>query len=305
LLPIAQTADPDALSDTITQLRDTLDPDAADEAYLRALEQRDITLTPVGDLYQLRGVLDPVTGQSLKTMLYGMSKPDSKDDDRTAGQRRVDGLRQLCAQRLRHGVPTDHGHRPQLFVTVTRPRLARATGLADRAIAGTPTRSCDDLAAANGDRSGAHAAPISRRCCTATAPSATCCSPNWRVTPTTPRSPPPAAPAIPMTGATRTTVRTQVAGPTPAQAPIPAQALPKTDTLHKTAAPPGPPGPLDNVDPHRLHDELKRHRQRRNRTDRHHLWLYRRRSLPGPYDRSAGKRDNDSDDETDTFPQRE
>jgi hypothetical protein len=63
LSPIAQTADPDALSDTITQLRDTLDPDASVEAYLRALEQRDITLTPVGDLYQLRGVLDPVTGR--------------------------------------------------------------------------------------------------------------------------------------------------------------------------------------------------------------------------------------------------
>jgi hypothetical protein len=46
-----------------------------------------------------------------------------------------------------------------------------------------------------------------------------------------------------MTRATRTTVRTQVAGPTPAQAPIPAQALPKTDTLHKTAAHPAHPGP--------------------------------------------------------------
>jgi hypothetical protein len=163
LLPVAQAADPDAVRDAVKHLRDTLDPDAADEAYVRALDRRDITLTPVGDLYQLTGVLDPVTGQSLKTVLYGMSKPESDHDDRTPGQRRVDALRQLCDERLRDGVPTDHGHRPHLFITITRRRLHHATGLADRAVSGTHRddhrRDSDDMndgTGACGHGSGGH-----------------------------------------------------------------------------------------------------------------------------------------------------
>jgi hypothetical protein len=136
LLPVAQTGDPDDLATTIQRLRDTLDPDAADEAYVRALEARDVTVTPVGDLYQLRGVLDPITGQTVKNALYALAAPTSKDDPRTAGQRRVDALRQVCDERLRNGVPTDHGIRPQLIVTVTQPRLTHtAPGLAHRAVA--------------------------------------------------------------------------------------------------------------------------------------------------------------------------
>jgi Domain of unknown function (DUF222)/HNH endonuclease len=79
--------------------------------------------------------LDPITGQSLKNLMYALAKPTSKDDDRTAGQRRVDALHQLCDERLRYGAPTDHGHRPHLLVTVTRPRLNHAisaTGRPDR-----------------------------------------------------------------------------------------------------------------------------------------------------------------------------
>jgi hypothetical protein len=123
LLSAAMEADPDGLAQVTQRLRDTLDPDAADEAYVRALERRDVTVNKVGDLYQLRGVLDAVTGESLKTVLYGLSKPTSKDDIRAAGQRRVDALRTLCDERLRHGVPTDRGFRPHLFVTVTADKL--------------------------------------------------------------------------------------------------------------------------------------------------------------------------------------
>ena len=50
----------------VRKVRDTLDPDAADAAYLRALERRDITVTQVGEGFDIRGFLDPQTGAAFK-----------------------------------------------------------------------------------------------------------------------------------------------------------------------------------------------------------------------------------------------
>jgi hypothetical protein len=454
LLPVALAADPDAVRDAVKHLRDTLDPDAADEAYVRALERRDITVTPVGDLYQLRGVLDPVTGESVKTVLYAMSKPDSKADERTVGQRRVDALRRLCEERLRYGVPTDHGHRPQLFITVTGRRLQQATrpGLADRAITGTHhnTDSCPGTDATNGgtgcgcgQESGGHdgcggpagcryapavlhgfgsigddllarlaceadrtevtvdqtghvldvgrthrLATLKQRIAVYTRQGGVCAAPGCRnthlelhhliwwchgghtdldhlagyctrchhlihqhllvVTPDgdggwvhqdrsgrvlddTRRDadranrdhlhhlahqtfdPPantddpdepdhPNGPGDPDGPGDR--------APDPDPSPDPGGGASAASAAERGHAAPGggstgPPRPLDDVDPHRLHHELKRHHRRRNRIDQHRRRLYRRHNLPDPYDGSAGRRDNDSDGDTDIFPQRE
>lgn len=127
LLEIAQACDADAVRQAVQKTRETLDPDAADAAYIRALERRDITVTQVGEGFDVRGFLDPVNGAAFKTMLAARSVKTSVDDDRTAGQRRADVLGELSTAVLQHGLPTDRGLRPQVFVTVPADRLRTVT----------------------------------------------------------------------------------------------------------------------------------------------------------------------------------
>jgi hypothetical protein len=127
VLGVAKVCDADAVKATIKRLRDTLDPDAAEAAYLIALERRDITVAAVGEGYAVHGFLDPQTGAAFREVLYAAAKPTDADDGRTAGQRRVDALRDLCTSVLAQGLPTDRGLRPQLFVTVPADRLTAAT----------------------------------------------------------------------------------------------------------------------------------------------------------------------------------
>ena len=126
LVEVASTCDADAVRTALRRARDTLDPDAADAAYIRALERRDLTITAVGEGYDVRGFLDPETGVALREVLYSFAKPTSADDDRPAGHRRVDGVRELCRSFLDHGLATDRGLRPHLYVTVPAARLATA-----------------------------------------------------------------------------------------------------------------------------------------------------------------------------------
>ena len=127
LLHVAETCDADAVRATIRKTRDTLDPDAADAAYLRALERRDVTVTQVGEGFDIRGYLDPATGAAFKSVLYSHAGTTSADDDRAAGQRRVDALHDLSISWMEHGLPTDRGLRPHLYVTVPAERLNTTT----------------------------------------------------------------------------------------------------------------------------------------------------------------------------------
>lgn len=131
LLDVNESCDADGLRAAIKQTRDTLDPDAADAAYLAALERRDIRVTPVGDGYDVRGYLDPETGAAFSTVLTSLSAKQSADDDRPSGHRRVDGLRVMSLAFLDHGLPTDRGLRPHLLVTVPADRLRTATAGAE------------------------------------------------------------------------------------------------------------------------------------------------------------------------------
>ena len=110
-----------------TRSRDVLDPDAAEAAHVRAMEQRDVTVTAVGDGFALGGFLPADTGAMLKDVLWAGAKPASADDTSTAGQRRFDALHDLCASVLDHGLPSDRGMRPHLLVTVGADRLDAAT----------------------------------------------------------------------------------------------------------------------------------------------------------------------------------
>ncbi len=127
LLDVATACDADAVAQAMTRLRDTLDPDAADEAYVRALERRDLKVAEVGDGFAVNGFVDPETGVMFRQVLYAGAQPTSPDDERSAGQRRVGALNELCRSVLDHGLPTDRGLRPHLFVTITADRLAELT----------------------------------------------------------------------------------------------------------------------------------------------------------------------------------
>ncbi len=127
VLEVARECDADAVRHTIRTVRDTLNPDAADAAYVHSLDRRDVTVSHVGEGYVVRGFLDAETGAMFHRVLYSVAKPADRDDDRTAGQRRVDGLRETCRSLLDHGLPSDRGLRPHLFVTVSADRLAAVT----------------------------------------------------------------------------------------------------------------------------------------------------------------------------------
>ncbi len=142
LLDVAETCDADAVKRAVWKLRDVLDPDAADQAYVDRLNNRDISVAETNGGFVIRGFVDPETGVMVKQVLYAGAKPASGDDDRTSGQRRVDALREIFRSHLDHGLPTDRGVRPHLFVTISLDQLHQITragayaGLAADAVTG-------------------------------------------------------------------------------------------------------------------------------------------------------------------------
>jgi hypothetical protein len=81
---------------------------------------------PVNGLVRLDGVLDAEGGATVKTALNAFLKP-TKNDDRTAGQRRADALVELCRRpgaEHRDGA----GPRPQLIIRASVETLAGIDG---------------------------------------------------------------------------------------------------------------------------------------------------------------------------------
>jgi hypothetical protein len=79
--------------------------------------------------YDLEGYLDPEGGATLKTALNGLLGPRPKDDERTPGQRRADGLVEIATRALDRGdLPVRGGQRPHLTVTATLETLRGDAG---------------------------------------------------------------------------------------------------------------------------------------------------------------------------------
>ena len=129
LLELARRNDPWDLREAIRTLRHSLDPDAVDEKQQKAMARRHFTLTPVGEEYVAKGVLDTETGAMLSQVLDTLSKPQS-GDERSAGQRRVDALGDLCRSVLDSGLPQDNGVRPHLTVVLSWDALVGRLGSA-------------------------------------------------------------------------------------------------------------------------------------------------------------------------------
>ena len=141
LLPVARECDPRELRAAIQRLREAVDPDAADRDWAKAQEKQDLTCTPAGNGFLVRGFLDPETGSQLSSILASWGKPVTVDgeapDDRPIARRRVDGLSGLLGAYLGSGSPSDKGVRPHLNVTVDHQTLLLA--LRGDRITPTPT----------------------------------------------------------------------------------------------------------------------------------------------------------------------
>ncbi|WP_229051201.1 HNH endonuclease signature motif containing protein [Aeromicrobium sp. Leaf350] len=127
LLDVALTCEPKELRDVARELRAAIHPDELEEAWIKGMAKRDITVNPVPDGWHVNGFLDIATGAKLKAILESLSVPREANDQRTAAERRIDGLCRLLDSVLENGLPSDKGVRPQMSVLVDAETLSAAT----------------------------------------------------------------------------------------------------------------------------------------------------------------------------------
>lgn len=123
MVAAATESAPNDFHQRVRHLRYRLDPDSLDEAYLDGMEKRDIRLAKTIGGWHLTGFLDIETGAKFDTILRSLSVPREDSDVRSPAQRRMDSLEQLLTATLQHGLPSDNGIRPHLFITATAETL--------------------------------------------------------------------------------------------------------------------------------------------------------------------------------------
>jgi hypothetical protein len=118
-LAVARVADPRAVAAVLRAFRHALDPDGADEAALARYARRGFTLSPLPDAtVHLSGLADEVTGSIIATALDAAS-PLVAGDTRTAAQRRLDALGDICRRYLAGpDAPTSGGRHPHVIITL-------------------------------------------------------------------------------------------------------------------------------------------------------------------------------------------
>lgn len=118
LLDLAAVAEPSVLRQAVRYAKAVIHPDSLDEAWIRGMERRDLTLAKLEDGWHVNGFLPIDVGAKLATVLTSLSVPRGADESRSAAQRRVDGLDTLLTRVLADGLPTDGTVTPQLHVIV-------------------------------------------------------------------------------------------------------------------------------------------------------------------------------------------
>jgi hypothetical protein len=121
LLSAAGRLDPGQLRTLSREMRYRLDPDGALADDNAIFERRRLTINQLGDgAFLLEGMLDAEGGALVRTALSALDGPPAADDQRRPEQRRADALVELASRQLRSGeLPSVHGHRPHLLVTMT------------------------------------------------------------------------------------------------------------------------------------------------------------------------------------------
>lgn len=128
LLDAAARLDPSRLRYVTRYLRYCVDPDGSSAAEDDAHSRRFLNLSQTLDgIFVIDGQLDPEAGSALRTAIAALNKP-LPNDERTAGQRRADAIGELAHRQLQAGsLPTTHGQRPHLVVTVPEQTLRGAS----------------------------------------------------------------------------------------------------------------------------------------------------------------------------------
>jgi Domain of unknown function (DUF222)/HNH endonuclease len=130
LVDAARRCDSGRLRREIAHARHALAPEAAVADAERLHERRrfDVATTFDGAVH-VDGLLDPEAGELLLAALAPLSGRTGPDDDRTPGQRRADGLAELCRAGLAGGAIPELGReRPHLTVVVPAATLDRRPG---------------------------------------------------------------------------------------------------------------------------------------------------------------------------------
>jgi hypothetical protein len=110
--------------------RHVADPDGFFEEAEENYERRRLHISQMSDgMYAVDGVLDPVTGASLKTAAEGLAKRQGPEDDRSHSQRMHDAVGEIVNHALGQGtLPRRHGVKPHINLTTTIEGLKNEVG---------------------------------------------------------------------------------------------------------------------------------------------------------------------------------
>jgi Domain of unknown function (DUF222) len=130
LVGAAEKLDIGRMSRLVAFTRYRLDADGALERDIHTHEHRWVSCDQTfGGVFVLRGELDAEGGALVKTALDALSAPAGPSDERRGSQRRADALVDLASRQLQSSdLPTAHGQRPHLTVTVSLDALQGREG---------------------------------------------------------------------------------------------------------------------------------------------------------------------------------
>jgi hypothetical protein len=138
MIEAASKLDPTQLKVVGTHLLERIDPDRAEEYEREALERaekraardRFFNLTPLGDgRARLSGILGAEAAAIVDAALQPLCRPADPHDHRTAGQRRADALRDVCALALATDrLPDNRGEKTTMTVTAPFDPIAKDLG---------------------------------------------------------------------------------------------------------------------------------------------------------------------------------
>jgi Domain of unknown function (DUF222) len=129
LVDAAVRLDPAQCRTVGKQLRHMVDPEGELAQALRDHRRRRFSISEAFDgMYVCEGLFDVEGGAVLRSALEALSMP-RKDDDRSPAQRRADALVELATRQLQGGtLPSSHGQRPHLLLTVSEASLQGRSG---------------------------------------------------------------------------------------------------------------------------------------------------------------------------------
>jgi hypothetical protein len=130
LVAVAERTDPLRLAGACQRLRIAAAPEQAMADDWDAFARRELSVAKTfGGMVAINGVLDPLSGETVAAAIHSLSGPTGEQDERTPGQRRADGLTELCRRMLGFtDPPTTGGERPQVNLTMPFSVLTEAPG---------------------------------------------------------------------------------------------------------------------------------------------------------------------------------